>query len=145
MWPGTDLGERKTELNAKWDPAHIPATYFALASLLILGDDFQRVERKRTLQWLTKLQRPDGSFGETLVDGVIEGGQDPRFGFCATGIRYILRGLRTGSAVIEQEAVPDIDVDQLVRCVRLAEVGTLTITSICFATQCAFADNVAVI
>lgn len=125
MWPGTDFGERTTSENAKWDPSNVPATYFALACLLIFNDDFQRVKRRETLVWLNQMQRPDGSFGETLVNGRIEGGRDPRFGYCATGIRHILRGVNEGDANIDGHKVRDIDVDAFVRCVEAAEVGTL--------------------
>jgi geranylgeranyl transferase type-1 subunit beta len=125
MWPGTDFGLHGNEANTIWDPANIPATYFALALLLVYKDDMKRVKRKETLQWLRKMQRPDGSFGETLVNGVIEGGRDPRFAFCATGIRYILRGDLEGPLHLDGEEIPDIDVDSLVRCIRAAEVGTL--------------------
>lgn len=128
MWPGTDFGERANEENARWDPANIPATYFALAALLILNDDFKRVKRKKTLQWLQQMQRPDGSFGETLVSGRIEGGRDPRFGYCGTGIRYILRGADEGAITADGQTIGDIDVDAFVRCVRMAEVGTLALT-----------------
>ncbi|EMC91392.1 hypothetical protein BAUCODRAFT_28502 [Baudoinia panamericana UAMH 10762] len=121
MFPGTDFGERATAENACWDPANIPATYFALASLLILKDDFSRINRAGTLHWLRQMQREDGSFGETLVNGRIEGGRDPRCGYCAAGIRYILRGLREGSAKVNGQEVDDINVNQLVHCVRLAE------------------------
>ncbi|KAK5113888.1 hypothetical protein LTR85_010421 [Meristemomyces frigidus] len=121
MWPGTDFGDRADEQNAKWDPANIPATYFALAALLILDDDFKRVKRRQCLLWLQKMQREDGSFGETLVDGVIEGGRDPRLGYTATGIRHILRGNTAGSISLGGQTVHDIDVDSFVRCVRLAE------------------------
>lgn len=126
MWPGTDFGERATRENAQWDPANIPATYFALAALLILDDDFQRLKRTQCLLWLQKMQRKDGSFGETLVNGTIEGGRDPRFGYCATGIRHILRGDSAGQMVIDGQTVHDIDVDEFVRCVSAAEVGTLS-------------------
>lgn len=125
MWPGTDLGERGNESNAKWDPANIPATYFALAALLILGDDFKRVKRKECLLWLHRMQREDGSFGETLVDGEVEGGRDPRLGYCATGVRHILRGHGAVAISINEQTVQDIDVDSFVRCVSAAEVGTL--------------------
>ena len=128
MWPGTDFGERATEANARWDPANIPATYFALATLLILGDDFKRVRRKQTLQWLHKTQRPDGSFGQTLVDGRVEGGNDSRFGYCASGIRRILRGPKTTTLTVDGDEPQDIDIDALVRCIRAAEVGTLAST-----------------
>lgn len=123
MWPGTDFGDRANESNAKWDPANVPATYFALGALLILGDDFARVKRRDTLLWLRRMQREDGSFGETLVDGRIAGGRDPRFGYCATGVRRILRGHRKGRLVVDGEHVEDVDVDALVRCIRAAEVG----------------------
>ena len=123
MWPGTDFGERANDENAKWDPANIPGTYFALAALLILGDDFKRVRRRATLQWLRKMQRQDGSFGETLVNGNLEGGKDPRFAYCATGIRHILRGgSKDGPLKVGQNEIEDIDIDALVKCIREAEV-----------------------
>ena len=122
MWPGTDFGERANSTNAKWDPGNVPATYFALASLLILGDDFKRVRRKETLRWLVHMQRADGSFGEILVDGRIEGGKDPRLGYCATGVRYILRGDSSNAAKGDDSIVDDVDVDGLVRCIRASEV-----------------------
>ena len=125
MWPGTDFGDRANDDNAKWDPANIPATYFALTALLIIGDDFKRVRRKQTLQWIRRMQRPDGSFGETLVDGRIEGGNDPRFGYCATGIRHILRGPVSHKLAIDGEEVEDVDIDALVQCISLAEVRML--------------------
>ncbi|KAK3677520.1 geranylgeranyl transferase type-1 subunit beta [Recurvomyces mirabilis] len=121
MWPGTDFGVRASKDNAMWDPANIPATYFALASLLLLKDDFSRVRRRGCLEWLPRMQRGDGSFGETCVNGVVEGGMDPRFGYCATGIRFILRGTMSGPLEIEGRSVGDIDVDSFVKCVQLAE------------------------
>ncbi|KAK3633937.1 geranylgeranyl transferase type-1 subunit beta [Elasticomyces elasticus] len=121
MWPGTDLGARSNPENAQWDPANIPATYFALSILLILKDDFKRVNYEATLAWLPKMQRPDGSFGETLVNGRVEGGQDPRFGYCATGIRFMLRGSSTGDLSVNGRTIPDVDLDAFVRCVRVAE------------------------
>lgn len=123
MWPGTDFDERANSENAKWDPANMPATYFALASLLILGDDLKRVRRLDTLRWIWRMQRQDGSFGETLVEGKIEGGRDPRFGYCAAGIRYILRGDHAqGSLRAQGERIDDIDTESLTRCISLAEV-----------------------
>ncbi|THY21677.1 terpenoid cyclases/Protein prenyltransferase, partial [Aureobasidium pullulans] len=117
-FPGTDFGDQKTKDNECWDPANLPATFFALCSLLILNDDLSRVNRRETLQWLTQLQRPDGSFGETLVNGTINGGTDSRFGYCATGVRYVLRGTVEG----EIEGAPaDIEVDNFVTCIRSAE------------------------
>lgn len=117
MWPGTDFGVHSNEENAKWDPANMCATYFALSTLLIMGDDMSRVKRRETLRWLQRMQRPDGSFGETLVDGRLEGGSDPRFSYCATGARFILHGgwdVKAGQ--------DDIDVDALVTSIHNGEV-----------------------
>lgn len=122
MWPGTDFGERASAENAQWDPANGPATYFALASLLILGDDLQRVRRSKTLEWICRLQHSDGSFGETIVHGKIEGGHDPRLGYCAAGVRYILTAPQTEVTSTEGESTNEIDVDALVRSMQRAEV-----------------------
>lgn len=125
MWPGTDFGERASTDNAKWDPANINATYFALTSLLILGDDLKRVDRKHTLRWVHAMQRDDGSFGETLVNGKQEGGRDPRLGYCATGVRHILRGAtKPGPINVDGESVGDIDFVKYIECIRRAEVGS---------------------
>ena len=124
MWPGTDFGQQSNDLNAPWDPANVPATYFALCTLLVVHDDFKRLKRKETLQWLRRMQRQDGSFGETFVNCKIEGARDPRFGYCAAGVRYILRGHDVGSVMIDGMEIEDIDVDSLVRCMIEAEVRT---------------------
>ncbi|KAJ5992932.1 Terpenoid cyclases/protein prenyltransferase alpha-alpha toroid [Penicillium sp. IBT 35674x] len=107
-FPGTDFGkERRTVDNAVWDPANVPATFFALVNLLILGDDLSRVKRRECLQWLPQLQRADGSFGEVLgPDARIEGDRDLRYCMCAAGIRYILRGSMSKGV----KDVDDIDV-----------------------------------
>lgn len=44
------------------DGVHIAMTYTALATLVILGDDLSRINRKSVLQGLKNLQKPDGSF-----------------------------------------------------------------------------------
>lgn len=119
-FPGTDLGELRNETNGVWDPATVPSTFFALAILAILGDDLERVKRKECLQWLRKVQRPDGSFGEHVGEnGEVQGGMDTRFGYTAVGTRWILRGKATGDVL----GVPDVDVDKLVHCIKLAQVG----------------------
>lgn len=118
-FPGASFGDETTEDNEHWDPANLPATFFALCSLLILDDDLSRVKRRECLQWLTRLQRPDGSFGETLGKDSINGGADSRFGYCATGVRYFLRGNREG----EIEGCPDIDIETFVDCIRTSEVS----------------------
>ncbi|KAF2749645.1 geranylgeranyl transferas-like protein type i beta subunit [Sporormia fimetaria CBS 119925] len=116
--PGTYVGTARNQQNAVWDPAHIPGTFFSLLVLVLLGDDLKRVKRKETLIWLNRMQRPDGSFGETIGQaGRVEGGNDTRFGYMATGIRWILRGDIEGHV----DDVPDIDVDKFVQCVRDSE------------------------
>ena len=113
-----NLNEHRNEENRHWDPPNVPATYFALSSLLLLGDNLERVDRKACLNFLTKMQRPDGSFGETLgYDDRIEGGMDTRFGYTAVGTRWILRGRAEGTV----NGIPDIDVDSFVRSLRSSE------------------------
>ncbi|KAL1965630.1 hypothetical protein VTN77DRAFT_5307 [Rasamsonia byssochlamydoides] len=109
---GTIFGDQKrTRENEAWDPANLPATFLALETLLILGDDLSRVKRQECLQWLPKMQREDGSFGEVLgVNEEIEGGRDLRFCYCAAGIRYLLRGKHDDDLA----DVKDIDVEKLI-------------------------------
>jgi len=127
-FPATDFGASSSATNAVWDSANLPATYFALATLAVLGDDLRRVKRWRCLEWLRTMQRPDGSFGEMLGNaGNIEGGMDTRFGYCAMGVRWILRGNVNGWV----DGVADVDVDNLVTCIRGSEVGTLTYLIVC--------------
>jgi len=90
---GTSLAGLRSPHNWHWDPANLPNTYFALATLLILGDDLARVRRQECLAWVRQLQLPNGSFGELLgEDNQIQGGSDPRLCMCATGIIRILMG-----------------------------------------------------
>ncbi|KAI5305055.1 hypothetical protein KEM56_005400 [Ascosphaera pollenicola] len=115
-FPGTDFSHEvpRSEANAVWDPANVPATFFALVALLLLKDDLSRVRRTECLRWLKTLQRPDGSFGEVLgANGRIEGAVDLRFCCCAAGVRYILRG--KDEAYLRD--VEDIDVNSLERYV----------------------------
>lgn len=117
-WPGSNFGELRNDQNKIWDPAHVPGTFFALLTLVVLGDGLERVKRKELLAWLVKMQRPEGSFGETLGENdYVHGGNDSRFGYMATAIRWILRGNLEGPC----EGVPDIDIDKFVACVRQAE------------------------
>ena len=44
------------------EESHIAMTYSSLASLLLLGDDFSRVDTPRILEMLKSLQLPNGSF-----------------------------------------------------------------------------------
>lgn len=118
---GTNFGaERRVEGNRHWDPANLPTTLFAIITLIVLGDDLSGVRRRECLQWLPKLQRPNGSFGETLgKNGTIEGGNDLRFCCCAAGIRYILRGRRADQLA---ESVADFDMDNLVQYIASCQV-----------------------
>lgn len=123
-FPGTDFGGRANAANALWDPANVPATYFALCMLLILRDDLARVKRDECLAWLTRMQRPDGSFGQTLgEEGKIEGGTDTRFAFTAIGIRWVLGGGVDGG-------IGDVDVEKLVQCIK--ELQVRFVQSTCF-------------
>lgn len=119
--PVHDLGDRGCQENACWDPPTIPMTFFALQSLLILGDDLSRVRRSDTLQWLPKLQRPDGGFGELLGPGEhIEGSNDLRFCCCAAGIRHVLRGQ------YPVQGLPDINTELLASYIASCEVSVLS-------------------
>lgn len=118
--PSHDLGDWRTPENECRDPATVPMTFFALNSLLILGDDFSRVKRKECLEWLCKLQNADGSFGEILgEDGESKGGRDPRQCHCTAVIRHILRGQDTSKDLV------DIDVEKLVSYVASCQVGSV--------------------
>ena len=120
-FPGTMFHPKeRTVTNQHWDPANIPATFFAIVTLLVLGDDLSGVLRKECLEWLPKLQRANGSFGETLgVMQSIEGGNDLRYCCCAAGIRYILRGRR---ADLDIQGAKDFDVDALVGYISACQV-----------------------
>lgn len=104
--------------------ANIAATYFAILLLALVSEDtqavgqpaFAGVDRQATLRWLKRLQRPDGSFGELVLDdGTIEGGKDMRLCYLASSIRWLLRG-----AVQEGEPawLEDIDVAALAAYIR---------------------------
>jgi geranylgeranyl transferase type-1 subunit beta len=111
--------------NGQWDPAHLAGTFFALASLAVLGDGFERVRRVEGLMWLRKLQCGDGSFGELLMEGErIEGGADVRFCYLAAVVRWMLRGVGDDSFAMGA-GVEDIDVDALVAFVVASQVRKL--------------------
>ena len=116
---GTNFGDaaRNAE-NGRWDPANVAGTFFALAGLGILGDSFERVKRKECLEWLSKLQWEDGSFGELMgEDNTIYGRHDIRYCYMATAVRWILSGHGGGL-----EDVSDIDVDALATFVLASKV-----------------------
>ncbi|KZF24611.1 geranylgeranyl transferase type I beta subunit [Xylona heveae TC161] len=115
---GTNLGAATTEENRHWDTASVAATYSALATLIILGDDLKQVRRKETLAWLKRMQRDDGSFGEVMTEGGrIEGGRDSRFCQFAAAIRWVLKGTKS----VEDLGVQDINVDATVKYILSSE------------------------
>ncbi|KAK0610994.1 terpenoid cyclases/protein prenyltransferase alpha-alpha toroid [Immersiella caudata] len=109
--------------------ANIAATLFALQLLALLADDesadqaFKGVDRERTLEWLKRLQREDGSFGEALrrlptKGWFIAGGYDMRYCYIAAAIRWILRGdVEKG----DTRWVEDIDVEGFVGYIRRSQ------------------------
>jgi geranylgeranyl transferase type-1 subunit beta len=124
-YEGWDFVRQKSEMGSP-GAANIAATAFALILLALLGDEegegeggagargaFVGVDRVRTLAWLRRLQREDGSFGEVLADVewsgvVVGGGRDMRYCYFAAVLRWMLRG----SEAPEEEE--DIDVEGLV-------------------------------
>merc|ERR1719320_1843011 len=81
-----------------YDHGHIAMTYTALASLLVMGDDLSKLNRKAVIAGVRSLQLPDGSYKAAL-----EGGEnDMRFLYCAACICSMLRnwdGMNTEMAV----------------------------------------------
>ncbi|KAI0005830.1 terpenoid cyclases/Protein prenyltransferase [Xylariaceae sp. FL0662B] len=112
--------EREVDVANDPDNANIAATYFALLLLGILADGdgskaFDGVDRIRTLRWLKRLQREDGSFGEIITeDGYVGGGKDMRYCYLAATIRWALGGGVRGA---DDEDL-DFDVDALVAYIR---------------------------
>lgn len=120
-FPGSDFGKLRNEKNRDWDPPSLPATFFALQALAVVKDDFRRLNRRGILEWLPKLQRDDGSFGQIIVNGVIEGGHDSRFGYMAAAVRWMLRGTIEGPL----DGIPDVNVEKFCDCVEQAQVINL--------------------
>ena len=111
-----------------WDVANLPACYFALAGLSVLGDDLSRVNWTRLGQFLVSVQRRDGGFGEWVLEGGLDGeggrrimgGEDMRFMYCAMAVRWIMQNHGPGRHL---EGVRDIDVDGCVRFIKASMVG----------------------
>ncbi|KAI9693657.1 MAG: hypothetical protein M1822_002928 [Bathelium mastoideum] len=116
-FPGSDFGKLRNDQNRKWDPPNLPATFFAMQTLAVLKDDFHRLDRRGILEWIPNLQREDGSFGQHVVNGIIEGGHDSRFGYMAAGIRWMLRGNIEGPL----DGIRDIGVERFWRCIEQAQ------------------------
>lgn len=119
---GSKFGDKATTAeNARWDPANIAGTYFAIVSLALLGDDLERVQRRKTLEWIKRLQHKDGSFGELHAgSGPVEGGQDVRFCFMAALVCYLL------GTCSEQDPISQcIDSEALAQFVLASKVGPI--------------------
>lgn len=78
--------EKAREQPIPYDGGHVAMTYTALATLLILGDDLSRVNKKTVLAGLKHQQLPDGSFRPVSEPSE----NDMRFVYCASCICYIL-------------------------------------------------------
>lgn len=102
--------------------ANLAATFFALILLATTaegegqaGAAFRGVDRGRTLRWLARLQRADGSFGQNLWEGEAVGGRDMRHSYLAACVRWMLRGdVGEGDEAWE----PDINVETMVGHIR---------------------------
>lgn len=110
-----DVGRGKQQI----DPAHLPATFFAILSLSFVGK-LDSIKRDDCLKWLKTLQRDDGSFGELITDdGTIEGGRDMRYCYVAAAVRWMLRG---DEPLSDEEKNGDINMEKLVDHIRSGQV-----------------------
>ena len=96
-----------------YDALTLPSTYFAIALLLILGDDIARVERTRTLAALRKAQNVDGSFSPALLGDERVGEVDVRHTYSAVAVRCMLSPI---------EVDEDFDVAAAIKYVRSCKV-----------------------
>lgn len=70
----------------KYQCGHLAMTYIGLVTLLILGDDLSRVDRKSIVEGMRACQNSDGSFTAVIVGCE----SDMRFLYCACCISKIL-------------------------------------------------------
>ena len=102
----------------EWDAANLAATYFACAALAVLGEGLERVRRNECLEWVRRLQRSNGSFGEGIgKGGVVEGAEDMRFCYLAAATRWFLRWGE------DMDEVGDIDVEGLTAWIEASVVS----------------------
>ena len=110
--------------------ANLPACYFALAGLSVLGDDLSQVNWSGLKEFLVQVQRKDGGFGEWVLKGGVNGeggdrimgGEDMRFMYCAMAVRWIMHGGKDGPGR-HLDGVRDVDVDGCVRFIKASTVG----------------------
>ncbi|KAJ3313800.1 Geranylgeranyl transferase type-1 subunit beta [Blyttiomyces sp. JEL0837] len=111
-WGGAQYDPCKTcSTQNPYNDAHLAMTYTALASLLILGDDLSRVNKKAVVRALRHLQTPSGCFMASHLSGEL----DMRFLFSACAISFMLDDW---SGVDKDRAVSYILKSQGVQCVR---------------------------
>nr|CAD7425644.1 unnamed protein product [Timema monikensis] len=79
-------GEEPWKCSTVYKCGHLAMTYTGLASLIILGDNLNRINRKAIIQGVRALQQDDGSFCAYLTGSE----NDMRFVYCAACICYIL-------------------------------------------------------
>jgi geranylgeranyl transferase type-1 subunit beta len=103
----------KTAQLSEFDAGHLPASYFAIASLLILGDDLTRLDRKGALETFKRLQKHDGSFSPVLIGEEKFGEVDVRHVYCAIASREML------SPIQPEE---DIDVPATIKYIQQCKV-----------------------
>ncbi|KAJ2696384.1 geranylgeranyl transferase type-1 subunit beta [Coemansia sp. IMI 203386] len=83
---GSLFGPHEACSYAASNMANVAATYSALATLVLLGDDLQRVNRRAIIAALRHMQLPSGTFAPH--PGTTE--SDPRFIYCACAISTLL-------------------------------------------------------
>ncbi|KAK9458301.1 terpenoid cyclases/protein prenyltransferase alpha-alpha toroid [Dipodascopsis uninucleata] len=104
--------EESKELSlVDYDIGNVAGTYFALATLVTLRDNFSRINRDAMRKWLRKCQRPNGSFGAFYLkeEGEIYGEHDLRILYCASAIRMMLG--------VPENRAGDIDISTATRYV----------------------------
>uniref|UniRef100_A0A6G1SN50 Geranylgeranyl transferase type-1 subunit beta n=1 Tax=Aceria tosichella TaxID=561515 RepID=A0A6G1SN50_9ACAR len=69
-----------------FDCGILTMTYCALATLVILGDDLKRVDRKSIIRGMRELQLPNGSFKPSALGGE----SDMRLVYCAAAVSRLL-------------------------------------------------------
>lgn len=84
--PSVDNDLFSVQLPSHLYSSHVTMTYAALVTLLTIGDDLSKVDRKKILLGIAALQNKDGSFQASLGCGE----SDMRFVYCAVCTCYIL-------------------------------------------------------
>ena len=82
----------------KYECGHLAMTYTGLATLLILGDNLSRVDKKSIIEGIRACQNPDGCFTAMITGSE----SDMRFLYCACCVSYILNDW---SGIDQQKAI----------------------------------------